>query len=244
MGVYVRSANTVLSAAAPELWWQLGPALPSLEVLPRLVAILSNELAIATMPDSEQTIRRFDWTVRPVAKELLDFPEISVGQPPVVRIEHSQVEHAITFDPARVIHITFGVTRCESAWCWEQRLSSMESRIPGASNGAPACLCSIHENHVIEKIDRFEAKNERRIAVLLEKRCREQRSFEAVSSSCSHYTAKPTHRVACRLTIVWQIIQPALYRERRAEIVDEASLHCLEVQMRCINLRCIGKSHS
>jgi hypothetical protein len=97
---------------------------------------------------------------------------------------------------------------------------------------------------VIEKVDRLESENERRIAMLLKQRCSEQCGFETVSGSRSHYTAKSTHRVAGWFSIIWQVVQPPLHREWCTQFVDEASFRCFERQARWIDLRCIGKSHS
>ena len=43
--------NPVQSAATPEFWRKLAPALATLEVLPRLVAVLQNEFLVALVPN-------------------------------------------------------------------------------------------------------------------------------------------------------------------------------------------------
>ena len=118
-----------MSAALTKLGRQFSPALPPLEILPRLVAILSNELAIPLVPDSKQAIGRFDRAVRSILKKTLDLPEIPVRQSPVVRIEHSQIENAISLDPPGVIHVTLRVALSESSRCLENRLASMKPGI-------------------------------------------------------------------------------------------------------------------
>lgn len=65
----------------------------------------------------------------PVAQKLLDFPEIPVGQSPVVRVEHAEIEDRVALDAARVVHVALGVTECESAWRREDRLASVQSGI-------------------------------------------------------------------------------------------------------------------
>src|SRR5215216_6155633 len=106
--------------------------------------------------------------MRPILKKPLDLPEISIGQSPVVGIEHSQIENAVTLDAARVIHVTLGITQRQGARSREQWLATVQTGIAGTRNGSPACLRAINPDYVIEKIDRLESKNQRWITVLLE----------------------------------------------------------------------------
>jgi hypothetical protein len=68
----------------------------------------------------------------PIAEELLDFPEILFGQSPVIRVEHTKIEHSIAFDTPSVIHVALGVAESESARCCENRLASMQPGVTRA----------------------------------------------------------------------------------------------------------------
>ena len=162
----------------------------------------------------------------PVAKQLFDFPDVSIGQPPVVRIENAKIEHTIPLDATRVIHVTLSVAQREGAWRTEERLSAMQPRIARACHRSPPCLRAIHENHVIEEIDRLESKNEWRVTMLLENSRGEHGGFEAMSSSCSNDSAKSAHRVAGGFSIVRQLVQPSLNRSRGFQLVDKPPLNC------------------
>ena len=79
---------------------------------------------------------------------------------------------------------------------------------------------------MIELVDRFEADDERRIAVLLEHRGRKQRRLEAVRGAMPDDAAKAAQRGAARrrLGVVGKRVQVALNRERRAQPRDQPSL--------------------
>ena len=88
--------------------------------------------------------------MRPVAKKLLDLPQISARQSPVIRIEHTKIENAVTLDAPRVIDVTLGVTQRERARRLEERLATMKSRITRSRDGTPTRLRSVHVDHMIE----------------------------------------------------------------------------------------------
>ena len=189
------------------------------------------------MPDSEQPIRGSDTAMRPVAKQALHLPEISIRQPPVVRIQHSQVEHAITLDPSRVIYVSLRIALRESARRPEERLAAMQAGITRTRNGSPPRLRAINPDHMIEQVDRLEAQHKRRIAVLLENSGCEQCCFETVSSARACDTPKPAHRVTSRLSIVWETVQPSLNCERCAKLVYKSPLTRSELKCRWLNCR-------
>ena len=71
---------------------------------------------------------------------------------------------------------------------------------------------------MIELVDRLEAEDERRVAVLLEHDRGEQRRLEAMRAAVADDAAKAAQRGASvRLVVVGQAIQIALDRERRAK---------------------------
>jgi len=137
-------------AATPEFRRKLGPALATLEIFPWLVAVLSHELLVPLVTYTEQPVRGNDRTMRPVAKKLLDLPQISARQSPVIRIEHTKIENAVTLDAPRVIDVTLGVTQRERARRLEERLATMKSRITRSRDGTPTRLRSVHVDHMIE----------------------------------------------------------------------------------------------
>jgi hypothetical protein len=82
----------------------------------------------------------------------------------------------------------------------------------------------VHEDHVIQCVDGFEAQHERWIAVLLEDNRREKRGFQAVRAAVPNHAPKAAERrAAAGLLIVRQLIQIPLNSEGRAEARDEAA---------------------
>ena len=79
---------------------------------------------------------------------------------------------------------------------------------------------------MIELVDRLEAENERRIAVLFEDDGGKERGFEAVRAAVPHHAAKAAERRAFRLRfrVVGQPIQIALHVEGRAQARDQPAL--------------------
>src|SRR6476620_5270045 len=116
-------------SALSEFRRELSPALATLEVLPRLVAVPPNEVAIPAVSLPEAPVRRDDRPMRPVAQKLLDLPDIFLGQSPVIGIEHPQIEHRIAFDPASVIHVTLGVAQRERTRSRKNRLTPVQPGI-------------------------------------------------------------------------------------------------------------------
>ncbi len=106
----------------------------------------------------------------------------------------------------------------------------MKSRVTRPGNRAPSGLRPIYIDDVIEKIDRLEAEYQWWIAVLLECDCCEERCLETMRGARPDDTAKSTHRVASRLSIVWQFVEPSLDREWSAQSVDDSPLDCSQGQ--------------
>src|SRR5690349_7476143 len=144
--------------------------------------------------------------MRPLLQQTLDLPEISARQSPVIWIEHSQIEHAISLYPSRVIDVALRIAESECARCLENGLAAMQSRITRACHRSPSGFITIDEDHMIEEIDRLETKNQRRISVLFESDSSKHRCLEAMRSASAHDATKSAHRVTCRLAIVRKII--------------------------------------
>jgi hypothetical protein len=92
----------------------------------------------------------------------------------------------------------------------------------------------IHEDHVIQLVDRFEADDERRVAVLFEHRRGKKRRLETVRRVMADDAPEAAQRGAAgwRLGVVPKRIQVALDGERCAQPCDEPTLRCCEFQSR------------
>jgi hypothetical protein len=78
---------------------------------------------------------------------------------------------------------------------------------------------------VIELVDRFEAEDERGIAVIFERDGREQRRLEAVRGAVADDAAKAAQRgPSAWLVVVRQLVQIPLNGERRTELRQQPSL--------------------
>src|SRR6185295_8542016 len=95
-------------------------------------------------------------------------------------------------------------------------------RIARSRDRAPAAPSSVHEDYVIERVDRFEAQNERRVAVLLERDRGEERGFQTVRAPVADDAAKTAKRgAAAGLLIVRKPVQVPLDSQRRAEAREQ-----------------------
>jgi len=95
---------------------------------------------------------------------------------------------------------------------------------------------------MVEKIDRLESEYEGRITVLLESRRSKQDGLEAMRCSRADNSAESTHRLARRLSIVWEIVEPPLNPERRAKLANDSPLDTIELERRTIGSR-YSKAH-
>ena len=77
---------------------------------------------------------------------------------------------------------------------------------------------------MVEQVDRLEAEDERRIAVLLEDDGRRERRLEAMRGARPHDAAEAAERFAALLVVVGQRVQPALHGGRRPQTRDEPAL--------------------
>src|SRR5688500_12141618 len=83
---------------------------------------------------------------------------------------------------------------------------------------------------MIELVDRLEAEDERRMAVLLENHCGGQRSFQAMRGAMPDHAAKTSKRRAAwrRFRVVGKVVQEPLYGERRSQSLDDSALGARE----------------
>ena len=71
---------------------------------------------------------------------------------------------------------------------------------------------AVDEDHVVEQIDRLEAEDERRIAVLLEDDGRRERRLETVRRARAHDATEAAQRLTAGLGVVRQGVEPRLHR--------------------------------
>ena len=90
---------------------------------------------------------------------------------------------------------------------------------------------AIHEDHVVEIVDRFEAQNERRVAVLLQNNGGKECRLEAVRGALTDDAAEAAQRrAAVRLLVVWQSIEEALDEDGRSQPRNQPPLARREVR--------------
>jgi hypothetical protein len=85
---------------------------------------------------------------------------------------------------------------------------------------------------VIKQIDRLEAQNQGRVAVLLEDDGGRERGFEAVRGAGAHHAAERPQSLATCFLVVRQVVQPALHRGGCAQARDDTPLGGRERQAR------------
>ena len=152
--------------------------------------------------------------MRPVEQHLLDFPHILLGQTPVVLAHHPQIDDGVRLDAAGEIDVRLDVAERERARRGEERLPAVQSGIARSRDRSPAGAGAIDEDDVIEQVDRLEAEDQRRVAVLLHDHRRRERRLQAVRRAGADHTAKAAQRLAALLGVIGQRIQPLLHRER------------------------------
>ena len=132
--------------------------------------------------------------------------------------------HAVRLDAAGEVDVLVEVAERERPRRREHRLPAVQARIARARDGAPACRRAVDEDHVIEQVDRLEAEDERRIAVLLEDHRRRQRRLEAVRGAGANDAAEASQRLAALFGVVRQRIEPPLHGRGRAQPRDDPAL--------------------
>ena len=104
--------------------------------------------------------------------------------------------------------------------------ASVKSGIARSGNRSPSGAAAIHEDHMIEFVDRFKAEHERRISVLLEDDGGEERRLETMRAAVADDAAEASQRRARwrRFSVVREPIEVALHGDRRAQLLDDAPL--------------------
>ena len=149
------------------------------------------------------------------------FHTLPVAKAPVVGAEHAQVHHRVRFDAAGEVDVPLEIAERQRSRRGEHRLPAVQPGIARARHRSPAVRSSIHEDDMVEQVDRLEAEHERRIAVLFEDDgCRERR-LETMGGACPDDPAEAAERFTAALGVVGQRVQPVLHRGRRTQTRDE-----------------------
>src|SRR5262249_37584925 len=123
------------------------------------------------------------------------------------------------------IDVRIEVAERQRAGADERGLASVQARVARPPDRSPSPPFPIDEEDVIELVDRFEAEDERRIAVLLEHDGGEERRFETMRAAVPADAAEAAEGGApVRLLIVGKRVQELLDRDRRPEPRDEPAL--------------------
>ena len=118
---------------------------------------------------------------------------------PVVAAHRRQVDDAVAADPAAEVHVRIDVAERQRPRRGEHRPPPVQSGIARAGDRAPAVPAAVDEDDVIEPVDRLEAEEQRRVAVLLERHRGEERRFQAVRGAVRDHAAEGAQRFAAAL---------------------------------------------
>ncbi len=177
-----------------------------------------------------------------VEQHPLHFPHVPSGQAPVVGAHHAKINQRESRDASGEIDVLVEVAGGQRPRRREDRLASVQPRVARPRDGAPEegsggvftrvtrkplpTPFLVHENHVVELVDRFEADDERRIPVLPEHCGRKQRRLEAMRRPMTDDAAEAAQRRATgwRLRVVGKRVEVALDGQRRPQPGDEPTL--------------------
>src|SRR6058998_4114659 len=177
---------------------------------------------VSLVPSMIPLVRRPQRAVRHPDQGFLDRPHVPGGEPPVHR-EDAQVEDSKSFDAAREIHERIDVREDEIPDRAEDRLASVQSRVPRSGHGAVLGAAAEQQDDMVEVILRFHVREDRRKSVLLEDRRGTQRPFEAMDLVRADYAAKGVEGLSMLFTIVGQRLEPPLHLFRRIGGFDDRS---------------------
>src|SRR5206468_13032570 len=141
---------------------QLGPRLPAAIQAGPVSGVARPERPIPCAQAADAPVGRGDATMRVLEQHALDLPYIRSRHTPIV-IAHSvrNVDDRVAGDPPREIDVRIDVAQRKRARRREYRLSAVKTRVVRPCDGSPATAAPVHEQHVIELVDRLEAEHER-----------------------------------------------------------------------------------
>ena len=111
-------------------------------------------------------------------------------EPPIIVPEFVKARHTVPLDPPGHIDIRVEVTPDELPQVSKQRLSSVQARVARPRDRSPKSIPLKHEDHMVQRVDRLEAEDERRVAMPLHRHRREERRFETVRASVADDAAE------------------------------------------------------
>jgi hypothetical protein len=114
----------------------------------------------------------------------------------------------------------------------KDRFSPVKTGISRPRHRSPSVRSTVHEDHVVEQVDRLKAQNQRRVAMLLEDHRRGESGFETMRGAVSDDAAEAAQRLAMLLVVVRQRVQPALDRKRRSQMFDDPPFGGCEGELR------------
>ncbi len=216
------------------------------------------EFAISPPVLAESCVAHPERLVSGVEQHPLHFPHVLPGQAPVVGTHHAKIDQREGGDASGQVDVFVEVTGGERPRRREDGLPSVQPRIPRPRDGAPETssivdrrssivwsdrrwtmddgrwTTLVHEDHVVELVDRFEADDERRIPVLFKHGCRKQRRLEAMRRPMTDDPAEAAQRRAAgwRLRVVGKRVEVALDGQRRPQPGDEPTLGRCQRQSR------------
>ena len=163
--------------------------IPCGQLRPSLASAVVERLAPVVRAGTPRTAGAADRSARPTtgsggaARRAARVPPSTRCSPTAAsrsRPSTSQIDDRVAGDAAVIVDVRLDVAERERARGAEDRLAPVQSGIARAADRSPSPAVPIDEQHVIQLVDRFEAEDERRIAVLLEDHRRRERRLQAV----------------------------------------------------------------
>src|SRR5207247_6786624 len=104
------------------------------------------------------------------------------------------------------------------------RLSPVQSDVPRTSHGTPTAFPFEKQQHVVEFVVRLDARENRRISVLLEDHRGGKRAFEAMGAILAQHSAEREARFSIHLPIVRDAPQELLHTFGRTVALHDLPL--------------------
>ena len=156
----------------------------------------------------------------------LDFPHVCFGNSPVVIAHHlREIDDGVAGYPAGEVDVWIEVTERERTGGCEDGLPPVQTRIARPRHRTPSSAAFVDEHHVIQGVDRFEAQDERRVAVPFHHRRGEERRLETVRRFFAHDAPKAAKGGATmRFLVIRKMIKVTLHETRRPQPRDQPAL--------------------
>src|SRR5262245_1779004 len=192
----------------------------------RLLLVLGPISAIAFAKTADAAARAFDRLVAQPDQRAFDRPHVAGREAPIITAHTSEMVDAISGDTAGEVDVGVEVAQSERPGRAEHRLAPVQAGIARARDRAPAAVLPVDEDHVVEEIERLEAHDQRRIAVLLQQASGKQRGFETMGGMAPHDLTEAAQRARAgrRLGVVGEPVQVILHLRRRAQARNQAPL--------------------